>query len=144
MTETSIPAPLERIIGLFVSSPNDVKLQALLDYSNRLPSPPAHLDTSEMERVPECQAPFFLAVDVGDDGSVEMWFDAPREAPTTRGFAGIIAEGLAGASVDEILALPDDVSRRLGLDDAVSPLRMRGMDAILARLKRQVRERVGG
>jgi cysteine desulfuration protein SufE len=96
-----------------------------------------------MELVPECQTAFLLGAEVQPDGEVRMWFDAPREAPTTRGFASIIAEGLAGATAEEILAVPDDVSHRLGLDDAVSPLRTRGMDAILFRLKRQIRAQLG-
>lgn len=138
----TLPPNLQRISDLFASSPRDIKLQALLDYSQRLPAPPAHLDTSEMERVPECQSAFFLAAEVHEDGSVEMWFDAPREAPTTRGFAGILAEGLAGLTAEEILAVPDDVAHRMGLAEAVSPLRMRGMSAILFRLKRQVAAQV--
>jgi cysteine desulfuration protein SufE len=138
-----IPDSLRRIMDLFASSPKSVKLQALLDYSERLPSPPEHVDTSEMELVPECQTAFLLGAEVQPDGRVGMWFDAPREAPTTRGFASIIAEGLADATAEEILAVPDDVSRRLGLDDAVSPLRTRGMDAILFRLKRQIRGQLG-
>ena len=36
--------------------------------------------------------------------------------------------------------MPED-SRRLGLLDLVSPLRLRGMAAMLGRIKRQVRER---
>ena len=140
MSDSAVPAALQHIIDLFSSAPRDIKLQALLDYSNRLPAPPPEIDTSEMERVPECQSAFFLQATVTPDGTVEMWFDAPREAPTTRGFAGIIAEGLAGATAADILALPEDVSRRLHLEEAVSPLRMRGMDAILFRLKRQVRQ----
>ena len=140
----ALPAELRRIVDLFASSPREIKLQALLDYSARLPRPPDHLDTSEMERVPECQSAFFPAAEVGSDGSVQMWFDAPDEAPTTRGFAGIIAEGLAGATAAEVLAVPDDLSRHLDLAEAVSPLRMRGMDAILFRLKRQVGSQLDG
>lgn len=139
-----IPDALLRIVDLFASSPKPVKLQALLDYSERLPAPPDHVDTSEMELVPECQSAFLLGAEVGEDGVVQMWFEAPREAPTTRGFAAIIAEGLAGSTAEEILAVPDDVSRHLGLSDAVSPLRMRGMDAILQRLKHQIRRQLGG
>jgi cysteine desulfuration protein SufE len=140
----ALPPRLQQIVDLFASSPRDVKLQALLDYSERLPRPPADVDTSEMERVPECQSAFFLSAELRDDGTVQMWFDAPREAPTTRGFAGIIAEGLAGATAAEILSLPDDLSRHLRLDEAVSPLRMRGIDAILFRLKRRVAAQLGG
>jgi cysteine desulfuration protein SufE len=94
-----------------------------------------------LERVHECQSPFFLLADVMADGTVTMAFEAPPEAPTTRGYAGILAEGLAGAKVDEVLAVPDDFYQGMGLDDVVSPLRLRGMGAILARLKRQVEEK---
>jgi cysteine desulfuration protein SufE len=72
---------------------------------------------------------------------VHLFFDAPPEAPTTRGFAGILQTGLDGLTAAEVLAVPDDVPFRFGLGDAVSPLRLRGMVAMLARIKRQVREK---
>jgi cysteine desulfuration protein SufE len=93
-----------------------------------------------MEQVPECQTQFFLKVEVQPDRTVRTWFDCPPEAPTTRAFAGILAEGLEGATTDEILAVPDDLYTRMGLGAAISPLRIRGGSAILGRLKRQVRE----
>jgi cysteine desulfuration protein SufE len=74
---------------------------------------------------------------------VTTWFDCPPEAPTTRAFAGILAEGLAGATADEVLAVPDDLYQRMGLAQVISPLRVRGGNAILARLKRQVRAAAG-
>jgi cysteine desulfuration protein SufE len=139
------PPKLQQIVDLFASAPRDVKLQALLDYSRRLPPLPADLagQPGLLERVDECQSPFFLKAEVGDDGVVAMYFDAPAEAPTTRGYAGILAEGLAGSKADEILGLPEDFYLGLGLADVISPLRLRGMAAIVARLKRQVREQVG-
>ena len=44
----------------------------------------------------------------------------------------------------DVLAVPDDFYQGMGLDDVVSPLRLRGMGAILARLKRQVEEKANG
>lgn len=134
------PQKLQQIVELFASAPRDVKLQALLDYSRRMPPLPAELvgQPDLLERVDECQSPFFLKAAVHEDGTVEMFFDAPAEAPTTRGYAGILAEGLAGATAAEILALPDDFYIGMGLAEVVSPLRLRGMAAIVARLKRQV------
>jgi cysteine desulfuration protein SufE len=41
-----------------------------------------------------------------------------------------------------VLAVPDDLYQRMGLAQAISPLRVRGGNAILARLKRQVREQL--
>jgi cysteine desulfuration protein SufE len=94
-----------------------------------------------MEQVHECQSPLFLAVEVSDDARVQLYFDAPLEAPTTRGFAGILHTGLDGEPAQAVLDVPDDFYVRLGLGAAVSPLRLRGMAAMLARIKRNVRER---
>jgi cysteine desulfuration protein SufE len=94
-----------------------------------------------MEAVSECQSPVFVKVEVGAsaDDEVKIYFDAPAEAPTTRGFASILATGLEGLNANQVLAVPDDVPNRLGLTEAVSPLRLRGMSGMLARIKRQVR-----
>ena len=62
------------------------------------------------------------------------------EAPTTRGFASILAAGLDGQSAADILAVPDDFYTDLGLAALISPLRLRGMSAMLARIKRRLRE----
>lgn len=140
----STPEKLQEIVDLFAAAPRDVKLQALLDYSRRVPPLPPELAGRHdlLEKVDECQSPFFLRVEVADDGIVTMYFDAPAEAPTTRGYAGMLAEGLAGASADEILAMPADFYVGLGLAEVISPLRLRGMAAIVSRLQRQVREQV--
>ena len=137
-----IPAKLQRIVDLFAAAPKDVKLQALLDYSNRVPPLPPELSDhpERLEQVPECQSPFFLATEVADDGVVTLYFESPREAPTTRGYAGILSEGLAGAIADEVLRVPDDFYMDMGIAEVVSPLRLRGMGAILTRMKRQIAE----
>ena len=95
-----------------------------------------------LEQVPECQTPLFLAAEVSGEGTVHLFFDAPPEAPTTRGFAGILHAGLDGLAAEEILDTPGEFSSQLGLHDLVSPLRLRGMVAMLARIKRQVREQL--
>ncbi|MBX6355444.1 MAG: SufE family protein [Micromonosporaceae bacterium] len=135
-----VPPRLAEIIEEFASAPRDVVLEMLLEYADAVPPLPAELaDRSGMEQVPECQTPFYLRATVAD-GTVQTWFDCPPEAPTTRAFAGILAEGLAGATPEQVLAVPDDLYQRMGLATAISPLRVRGGSAILARLKRQVRE----
>ena len=79
-----------------------------------------------------------IVVDV-EGGIVHLHATAPREAPTTRGFASILAQGLAGLTPEQVLAVPDDFPQTIGLSEAVSPLRLRGMTALLGRTKRQVR-----
>ena len=137
-------ASLQRIVDLFGSAPKDLRLQALLEYSRKVPPlPERYADHPELlEQVPECQTPFFLATEVDDDRRVSLHFQVPAEAPTTRGFAGILYSGLNGATADEILETPDDFYMKMGLGEAISSLRLRGMGAILGRLKRQVKRQV--
>jgi len=133
---------LQGIAEDFGAVPNKERLQLLLEFSEELPPLPARYAAPPdlLEQVPECQSPLFLAVEVDDDGIVHLFFDAPREAPTTRGFAGILHAGLDGLGADEVLRTPAEFSSQLGLQDLVSPLRLRGIAAMLARIKRQVRE----
>ena len=137
---------LQEIADDFRDVPDKDRLQLLLEFSQDLPPLPEryaeHRD--RMEPVPECQTPLFLAVEVEPDEAVHLYFDAPPEAPTTRGFAAILHAGLDGLDADEVLATPPEFSGQLGLADLVSPLRLRGMAAMLSRIKRQVREQRAG
>jgi cysteine desulfuration protein SufE len=132
---------LAEIADDFTALPEQDRLQLLLEFSQDLPPLPAryaeHPDL--LEPVPECQSPLFLAVEVDEDDTVHLFFQAPPEAPTTRGFAGILHAGLDGLSAEEILQTPAEFSAQLGLRDLVSPLRLRGLAAMLARIKNQVR-----
>ncbi|MGA8979691.1 MAG: SufE family protein [Pedococcus sp.] len=122
------------------------RLQLLLEFSEGLPELPERYAGSldSMEQVHECQSPIFLAVEVDDEPAdrpgerpVHLFFSAPQEAPTTRGFAGILHEGLDGLTVAEVLAVPEVAPYRFSLGEAVSPLRLRGMVGMLNRIKRQ-------
>ncbi|MGN6302249.1 MAG: SufE family protein [Angustibacter sp.] len=144
MADELVPLPesFAELVRDFAEASSAERLQLLLELNDELPELPeryaGRLD--EMEQVHECQSPLFLAVEVDANDVVHVFFDAPREAPTTRGFAGILHEGLDGLTAAEVLAVPDDAPYRFGLAEAVSPLRMRGMVAMLSRIKRQVRE----
>ena len=136
---TAVPAALAEIVDDFAAVEGQDKLQLLLEFSRELPPLPPELAEDAMEPVPECQSPLFLSVDAGDPAKVRLYFSAQPEAPTTRGFASILAQGLDGLSAQEILDVPDDFYADLGLADAVSPLRLRGISAMLARIKRHLR-----
>ena len=138
----SLPANLENVVNEFAAAPMELRIELLVEYTDKVPPLPPHLaeHPEQLEQVDECQTPFFLTTEVDEHDRVTVWFDCPPEAPTTRGFAGILAEGLTGATVEEVLAVPTDFHHRLGLAQAISPLRLNGMNAILTRLKRQVAE----
>jgi cysteine desulfuration protein SufE len=145
VTPAALHPRLQEIVEDFAAVPDRDRLQLLLEYSQQLPPLPEryaeHRDL--LEPVPECQTPLFLAVEVEPDSVVHLFFEAPAEAPTTRGFAAILHAGLDGLDADEVLAVPAEFSTQLGLADLVSPLRLRGMAAMLARIKRQVRDQRG-
>ncbi len=123
--------------------PDSEKLQLLLEYSEGLPEIPAKYGENPelMERVEECQAPVFIAVE-GDESAVELFFSAPREAPTTRGFAAVLHAALNAKTAQEIIDLDDDFPGQLGLEKLISPLRVRGMRGMLFRIKRKTKELV--
>ena len=140
MSDTALPQALADIRDEFLELPEADRLQLLLEFSNDLPAVPAkyegHPELSE--RVVECQSPVYIILEVDAEGTVAMHATAPREAPTTRGFASILVQGISGLSAEEVLAIPNDFPQTIGLTRAVSPLRLGGMTGMLMRAKRQV------
>ncbi len=142
MAEPTLPASLAAIRDDFLALDQGERLQLLLEFSQSLPDlDERYRDHPDLlERVVECQSPVYLFVEVVD-GIVRINVTAPKEAPTTRGFASILHEGLDGLPVAEVLGVPADYPLELGLTEAVSPLRIRGMMGMLGRIQRQVREK---
>lgn len=144
MTDTELPDSLREIKEEFLALEVRERLQLLLEFANELPElPERYRDHPDLlERVEECQSPVYIFVEVDDAGIVQLFATAPRESPTTRGFASIVSQGLAGLTVEQVLAVPETFPQELGLTEAVSPLRIRGMTALLGRAKQQLLRKV--
>lgn len=141
MTETAaLPDALTEIRDEFLALGERDRLLLLLEYAGELPPLPEHLvdHPDLLERVEECQAPVFVFAEV-EDGLARLSAQVPMEAPTTRGFASMLVQGLSGLPVAEVLTVPDDFPQMLGLGQAISPLRLRGMSALIGRVKRRLR-----
>jgi cysteine desulfuration protein SufE len=137
------PPALRDIIEDFrMAAPRD-RIDYLIDFAMEMADLPAWLlsKRDEMEQVHECQTPVFVFTEL-DDGKVKFYIDVPRESPTVRGYAAIIAEGLNGSTPDEVLKTPEDVHYLLGLHEAISPQRLRGLHALIAYLKRQLTQKL--
>jgi cysteine desulfuration protein SufE len=132
----------EELIRDFAVLRDSERLDLLLEFSEALPElPKRYADHPELlERVEECQSPIFLFVEVDQEGLTRLFFSAPAESPTTRGFASLLFSVIDGLPVHEALAFDLDFPFKLSLSSAVSPLRLRGMLGILSRIKRQLRE----
>ena len=92
---TDLPEQLAEIRDDFLGLEVKERLQLLLEFSNELPAlPERYADHPDLfERVEECQSPVFIFVEVDDSDVVHLFEMAPKEAPTTRGFASILAQG---------------------------------------------------
>lgn len=139
-TPSALPSSLASIREDFLALGIPDRLQLLLEFSDSLPEVAEDLIAPDAwERVEECQSPVFITVDASGP-EVIVYATAPAESPTTRGFASILVQGLRGMTPEQILMVPPDFPLQLGLQNAVSMLRLRGMSGMLWRIKRQVEE----
>lgn len=133
-----LPESLAQIRDDFLALSIPDRLQLLLEFSESLPEVPEGIVPEDAwERVTECQSPVFIHVDTSTNPP-KIYASAPEQAPTTRGFASILVHGLTGLSREAIAQVPSDFPHTLGLAEAVSLLRLRGMSGMLQRIKRHV------
>jgi cysteine desulfuration protein SufE len=134
----------EAIIEAFQEVPVNHRLELLLEYSESLPVLPERYENHPelLERVEECQSPVYLFVELAEDHTVNVYLTAPDEAPTTKGFASLLYSSLDGVAATSVLDFDESFVDKLGLTDLVSQLRIRGLHGMLARIKRQIREKL--
>ncbi|MBK7350692.1 MAG: SufE family protein [Gemmatimonadetes bacterium] len=133
---------LDRITRRFHGADKQTRLELLLDYSKKLPPLPDRYHAARdqgLHRVPECQSPVFLFLEREGEGVV-LHADAPREAPTVRGFVSLLARALQGVPPAEVAQLPPDLLDRLGLAEALGMTRTHGLTAMIGRIRRMAGE----
>ena len=137
MNTTHLPPHLQAIVEEFQDAEGREKLDLLLEYAESLPPLPDWLaeQHNDMDQVHECMSPVFVYAEQRD-GRMHFYFDVPPEAPTVRGYAALMAEGLNGVTPDEIMAIPGDFFNAMGLQQVITFQRVRGISAILAHMKR--------
>jgi cysteine desulfuration protein SufE len=135
------PDALHHLLVTFREASPAQRLDLLVAYAELLPELPAALQQARdtMEQVDECATPVFLSAQLRD-GTIHYDIDVPRDAPTMRGFAGLLHASLNGATPAAIAATPDDLCQQLGLQQALGALRVRGLTALLLRMKRNARD----
>lgn len=132
---------LEKKLERFRAMGREMRMQLLLGYAKRFPELPEELRAARDEglgRIAECQTPLFLWVSVDENDIVHLHADAPREAPTVRGFVGFLIDVLDGRTAKEVSELPDDLLDRMGLGEILGMMRTQGLGAVVHRIKRDV------
>jgi cysteine desulfuration protein SufE len=133
-----LPERLQEIIDEFALLEGREKLEYLMELGERLPPLPDWLAAKRdsMEVVHECMTTVFVHVEKDEQGRLTFYLDVPHEAPTVRGYATILQEGLAGTTVDEVQAIPPEFYLGMGLQHVLSGQRLTGIGAIMAHIQR--------
>jgi cysteine desulfuration protein SufE len=136
-TYMSLPTKLQEIVDDFAGMMREEKLETLIGYAETLPPLPERFQQARdnMEAVPECMTPVFLAAERQEDGGIVFHLDIPPQAPTVRGLASILTNGLNGSSLEEIISVPGDFYLPMRLEEAVSQQRLNGFVGVLAHMK---------
>ncbi|MEM9663551.1 MAG: SufE family protein [Bacteroidota bacterium] len=119
---------------------DDMRLEIMLDYADRLPPlPEAYhaLRDAGLNMVHECQSPVFLMVEV-NDGRVRILGDVPAEAPTARSFVAMMHEAFEGVTPEDVAAAPDRILHTMGLERLLGMRRTQGLSAVYQRIKDEV------
>jgi len=134
-----IPPKLQEIVDDFAGMTREEKLETLIAYAESFPPLPDWLkdERAKMEAVPECMTPVFLFGEKQPDGGIHFHFDIPPQSPTVRGLAAILANGLNGCTVEEVLTVPADFFVPMNLQEAVSEQRIHGFTGVLAHMKHE-------
>ncbi|PSR02493.1 MAG: Fe-S metabolism protein SufE [Bacteroidetes bacterium QS_8_68_28] len=139
---------IEDIAAPFQMMEPDMRLELLLEYTDKLPPLPeryAEMRDAGMAMVHECQSPVFLMPEIEQNGAqtVRVHADVPESAPTARAFTAILHEAFDGATPADVRAAPDDLLDRLGLSGLLGMQRTQGLAAIYRRLRGEVARKAG-
>ena len=95
----ALPDALHHILATFREASSAQRLELLVAYAGALPALPEALQQARdtMEQVDECATPVFLSAQLRE-GQVHYYIDVPHDAPTMRGFAGLLHTSLNRAT----------------------------------------------
>ncbi|MBK7918341.1 MAG: SufE family protein [Chloroflexi bacterium] len=131
-----LPDRLQEIVEDFSFCVGQEKLEYLLQFAEKLPPLPdwLHEKRDTLDQVHECMTPVFVYAQ-HDNGRLHFHFDIPPEAPTVRGFAALLQDGLDGLTPVAVTAVPNEFYLQMGLQSVLSGQRLNGIAAILAHMK---------
>lgn len=132
---------IEEIVKEFQDADRQEMIELLIDYSEDLPGIPgrfAERVDRDLNRVHECETPVFIWIEI-EDGKVNIFADVPEPFPTVRGLVSILVSAFDGLTPQEIESAPVDFISRLGIAQKLGIRRVRGLSAVYARIKSEVK-----
>jgi cysteine desulfuration protein SufE len=114
---------LDDIVAEFADLEPRERLELLLEFAENLPPLPERYQAERdagMHRIVECQTPTFIWVELVD-GRAQIHADVAPEAPTVKGFVGILVDAFNGQTPETVLATPHGPHARSGGHSASHP-----------------------
>ncbi|MCB8928053.1 MAG: SufE family protein [Ardenticatenaceae bacterium] len=133
---SELPERLAEIVEDFSLCVGQEKLEYLLEFAEKLPPVPDTIDTSETagDPVHECMSPVVIYPE-WQDGKIFFHFDIPEEAPTVRGYASLLQEGIGWTTPEDLEKIPLEFYLGMGLQQVLTGQRLNGVTAVLAHMK---------
>ena len=133
---SELPERLAEIVEDFSLCVGQEKLEYLLEFAEKLPPVPDTIDTSESagDAVHECMSPVVIYPE-WQDGKIFFHFDIPEEAPTVRGYASLLQEGIGWTTPENLEKIPLEFYLGMGLQQVLTGQRLNGVTAVLAHMK---------
>jgi BolA-like protein 1 len=134
----ALPEKLESLVDSFAAVP-DAKLryQQLLFFAKKLPPMDASLKT-DANLVRGCTSVVHVSVKLDAEGLVNI--EADSDAQLTKGLVALLVYGLAGCSIDEILAVDPAFIVASGLSVSLTPSRNNGFINMVTLVKQKLTE----
>jgi BolA-like protein 1 len=128
-----LPVNLGRLVDTFAAVPDSkLRYQQLLFFARKLPEMDEALKTEE-NRVRGCTS--VVHVDVRLDENDKVQIAADSDAQLTKGLVALLVNGLAGCTVDEVLAIDPSFINASGLSVSLTPSRNNGFINMVAKIK---------
>lgn len=146
MDRSALPPYLAEVVADLSAMDRSERIDYLISLSDRFVEVPPLVATRPWPpaaRVPGCESEVFLFAAPRADRTLDIHFavDNPQGL-TAKAWASILADGLSGRPVEEILAIPTDIvyavfGRELSMGKNLGLAAMLGMVQNLARASRQ-------
>ncbi|KAL5981908.1 hypothetical protein ACLOJK_015975 [Asimina triloba] len=138
LSEPLIPPSLQSIIGLFQSAQDSrARYLQILHYGQQLRPLQPQFKTPE-NKVQGCVSQVWVHAFLDDDGNVR--FEADSDAAITKGLAALLVRGLSGHPAPEIVRIPPDFIKELGLGLKLTASRNNGLLNMLLLMQRKALE----
>ncbi|KAK6947131.1 Fe-S metabolism associated domain, SufE-like [Dillenia turbinata] len=133
-----LPPKLQEIINLFQAVPDSrAKYEQLLFYGKNLTPLDNKFKITE-NKVKGCVSQVWVRAYLDSDKNV--YFEADSDSVLTKGLAALLAQGLSGRPVSEILRVSPDFFTLLGLQQSLTPSRNNGFLNMLKLMQKKALE----